>query len=128
MTVKFFYEAKLPTSTAQQRQFFGNGKSALPASAKKARAFWIALMEKYKPEKPLEGPVQIEVIFTWERKNQKTEEPKITRPDLDNLSKLVLDAMVKAEYFKDDSQVVKLDLQKYWGSIGGVYIKVKEAR
>lgn len=35
--------------------------------------------------------------------------PKATRPDLDNLTKLVLDAMVEARcFFRDDGQVVSL--------------------
>lgn len=39
--------------------------------------------------------------------------PKATRPDLDNLTKLVLDAMTEARcFFRDDAQVVSLSTLK----------------
>ena len=37
------------------------------------------------------------------------------KPDIDNLTKIYLDAMEKAEYFYNDSQVVMLQVEKIYG-------------
>jgi len=53
-----------------------------------------------------------------------------SKPDLDNLAKSVLDALVDVEAIQDDSQVAKLTLEKYYITPPhmrpGVYIEIKE--
>lgn len=41
------------------------------------------------------------------------------RPDLDNLAKTLLDALVQAGIFEDDSRVVELIARKYWAQDRG---------
>tara|TARA_Y100001938_G_C8077848_1_gene427243 strand:- start:678 stop:1142 length:465 start_codon:yes stop_codon:yes gene_type:complete len=41
---------------------------------------------------------------------------KRTKPDLDNLNKMILDACTKAQIWRDDSQVVSLTSEKYYCS------------
>ena len=125
--IEFFYECKIPTATAQQRMFFKTGGSALPANAKKARAFWIALMEKYKPKEKIKGAIKVKIDFNFTKKNLVPGEikPKTTRPDLDNLTKFVLDAMTKTGYFEDDAKISNLEISKVWNYYGGVYVKVE---
>lgn len=121
MIISFFHECNPPRSTAQQRQFFKRG-SALTPAAKKAKATWLAIVEQYKPAKPLRGAVKVSITVTWHRKRGL--EPKTTRPDLDNVAKLLLDAMTRAEYWKDDSQVYDLRLTKFNGPLPGVAVVV----
>jgi Holliday junction resolvase RusA-like endonuclease len=54
--------------------------------------------------------------------------PKITRPDLDNLAKLALDAMTKCGYWLDDSQVVRLETAKWFGDLPGIAVTVDEVQ
>jgi len=50
---------------------------------------------------------------------------KITRPDLDNLLKLALDAATAAGWWHDDAQVVDLNLSKIYTPLAaGIYVIV----
>lgn len=128
MTIEFYHECQPPTATAQQRKFFKGGKSALTPNAAKASATWMAIVEKHAPLTPMTGPIELTVFLTWQRKAVKTAEPKTTRPDLDNCAKLLLDAMTKAGYWKDDAQICRVTMEKFQGPEGGVYIKVQESK
>lgn len=122
--VEFFHECTPPRSTAQQRQHFGKGKSALTPSAAKASATWRAIVETHAPGEPMTGQIALTAIVTWPGSAKPRKKP--TRPDLDNVAKLLLDAMTKAGYWHDDAQVVELSLAKYTGPIAGVYILAME--
>jgi Holliday junction resolvase RusA-like endonuclease len=123
----FFHECNPPKSTAQQRQFFSKGKTALTPAAKKAAATWQAIVEQHKPDKPLTGPLEVNLGVSWSRKGITEVVPRTTKPDVDNLAKLILDAMTKAGYWYDDNQVCDLRIMKYDGPIGGLAVTVKEA-
>ena len=123
----FFHECNPPKSTAQQRQFFGKGKTALTPSAKKAAATWQAIVEQHRPSKPLAGPLTVMLGVSWFRKGITEVVPRTTKPDVDNLAKLILDAMTKAGYWYDDNQVCDLRITKYDGPIGGLAVTVMEA-
>lgn len=120
----FFHECNPPTSTAQQRQFFGKGKTALTPAAKKASATWQAIVEQHKPDKPLQGPLEVRLLVSWLKKGFDRNVPKTSKPDVDNLAKLILDAMTKAEYWQDDKQVYDLRITKFDGPIGGLAVVV----
>lgn len=47
------------------------------------------------------------------------------KPDLDNLAKSTLDAMVDAQFINDDKAVVNLFLSKTWGDRSGCFVKVE---
>lgn len=47
------------------------------------------------------------------------------KPDIDNIAKSALDAMNKF-VFKDDNQVSKISVEKIYGEIEKLYIKVEE--
>lgn len=78
---------------------------------------------KYKPAKLIEEAITLDIVIyrsipksMSKKKRQLINEGKlfpITRPDCDNYGKLVMDAMNKI-FWKDDSQIVKLDIKKYY--------------
>jgi Holliday junction resolvase RusA-like endonuclease len=123
----FFHECNPPKSTAQQRQFFSKGKTALTPAAKKAAATWQAIVEQHKPTQPLTGPLIVKIGVSWFKKGLSEVEPRITKPDVDNLAKLILDAMTKTGYWLDDNQVCDLRVTKYNSPIGGLAVTVMEA-
>lgn len=122
--VEFYHEGKVPTATAQQRQHTAAGKSYLPAGAARARAWWLAVAEKYRhlcPES-LRGPLEFRLSIMWDDSDLKW---KDTAPDCDNLSKLALDAFAKTGYFhRGDQQVARLIVEKRWGPIPGIVVQI----
>ena len=56
------------------------------------------------------------------------EENKISptrKPDIDNIAKVILDAM-NNYIIKDDTQVSKISVEKRYGDVDKVYVKVEE--
>ena len=90
---------------------------------------------KYPKHIPLEGAVAFEAIVympipksTSKKKTQKMindEIKPIKRPDLDNIGKLVLDAL-NGLAFKDDSQVILFHTEKKYSNRPRIKIKVYE--
>lgn len=65
---------------------------------------------------------------TSKEKRQEMVENKISptrKPDIDNIAKVILDAMNKY-ILKDDTQVSKISVEKRYGEIDKVYIRVEE--
>ena len=126
--VEFFHQCTPPTATAQTRRHTGK-VSYLPAATKRAAAMLQAIMEPHAPIEPLGGPLAVVLYWTYPhvRQGQETPVPKTTRPDLDNLAKLALDAMTKAGYWIDDAQVCDFSTMKFTGPLPGIYVMVQEA-
>ena len=118
MTIEFFHECQPPTATAQHRRHNRNGATYQPADARKASAMFQAIFECHAPAVPMRGPLKVGIGWTYRgpvKMAGKAVSAKATRPDLDNLAKLVLDAATKAGYWKDDAQVADLQLRKFEG-------------
>ena len=49
-----------------------------------------------------------------------------TKPDIDNVVKVVCDALNKVAY-NDDTQVVKIVAEKYYGETPGLVVEIREA-
>ena len=47
------------------------------------------------------------------------------KPDIDNVVKIVLDAMNKFA-FKDDTQITKIEVEKIYSEVEKLYIKIEE--
>lgn len=121
--ISFFHTFTPPRATAQQRRHLHDGRNFLPQRARLAFATLQAVMEAHRPPTPLEGPLHVVLCWTWAGRNIV---PKTTRPDLDNLAKLALDAATQAGYWHDDAQVALLALAKYLGPIPGLAMSVTE--
>ncbi len=80
------------------------------------RSVWDSLYSGCRlPREPLDEPVMVEVTAYHSRparlrrrKHPRCRMPATRKPDLDNVIKLVLDAMVKARVLRDDTIVVHL--------------------
>ena len=87
------------------RRFFTDDRTA---SAKRR----VALAARAAGAVPLEGPVSVALEFDYDADETRVRiarvvEGKATRPDVDNLSKLILDSL-NGVAFKDDGQVAML--------------------
>jgi Holliday junction resolvase RusA-like endonuclease len=76
-------------------------------------------------ESPSTQPVRVELVFWFERPKTVKREFMSVKPDIDKLSRSVLDALTGA-VLKDDSQVVILNARKEYGDKPGVLIRVME--
>jgi len=99
-----------------------------PKATREAEESFIAQAVKYKlPGTPPEGPISIIIRFYKERPKSKSKREIhwTSKPDLDNLVKLVLDALNKI-FFKDDSQVVDITASKEYDSIPRTEVEIIE--
>jgi Holliday junction resolvase RusA-like endonuclease len=76
-------------------------------------------------ETPSTNPVRVELMFTFERPKSVKREHMSVKPDIDKLSRSVLDA-ITGGIVKDDSQVIILNARKEYGDKAGVLIRVME--
>ena len=75
---------------------------------------------------PFACPVSVRIHLCYPyRKNERksvvkagVEIPNDRRPDLDNILKGCIDALVAAQLFRDDGQIASLEASKTWGPMG----------
>ena len=125
-----YHDGNPPKSTFQQRS-----KNFIPCvTARYAMAIWRAILEKEKPPIPYEGPLELQLILTWEypksirKKNAKPVQSKTTRPDGVNILKMVEDIMTDLGYWHDDAQLSIETVERYFGIYPGVLIQIYQIK
>lgn len=130
MTIEFFMQMDPPTVTHQeQKTGIRNGKPFRyePPELKAARAKLTAHLAKHKPECKLNGALRLETTWLFPcGESHKPGEYRITKPDTDNLQKLLKDCMTAVGFWKDDAQVAVECVQKRWNDVPGIHITVTE--
>jgi len=116
------------TVTAQQKIITKGGRIFDNRRVQEARARLFWKLKEHSPAEPLDGTLSVEITWAFERKGQSDFEWKNTRPDLDNLAKLLLDELVRAGIIADDSRVVELTLRKLWAPKDAAGIKIIVAK
>ncbi len=125
MEIEFIENFTIPSATPQQRKIGGKGTHPT-AGLKVARATWQALLEKHRPEKPMTKPVILGVKLYYHTKKPGIH-AKTTRPDGDNLLKIIKDAATKAGWWKDDALVFHESIGRFlMGEEDSVYIYATE--
>lgn len=128
-----------PKSTAQGSTIIMKSKSGRPfigkssnSKAAKAKKQLIDLLIKHKPRKPFKNAVKVLVQwrYPWNKSEPKRNRPKwrycTTRPDCDNLMKLLFDVMTKLGFWKDDSLIADVRFVKMYCDNPGIYIEIKQ--
>ena len=130
MKLEFFMAMEPPTITHQAKGLVvQNGKAAVYDSAelRTARTKLKANLSKHIPKRFMEGPVWLGVKWRFPIKGAHRDgEYKTSRPDTDNLEKMLKDAMEDLGFFKNDAQVVSEHVEKFWADIPGIYIVMWE--
>lgn len=136
IVVKFFLPMVPPTVTQQEHKVMVNRKTGRvqfydPPELRAARAKLTGLVGKHAPVYPQPGPLQLVTKWIWpmEQDGQLslpgTEYRwKTSKPDTDNLIKMLKDCMTRTGFWEDDSQVVSEVTQKFYGPKPGIYIEV----
>ena len=92
----------------------------------------VALFARQAIETPVEGPIRLGVqvvIMTpksWSKKRKALLNWATCRPDLDNLSKAIMDGL-NGVAWHDDRQVVELSVAKHYGNRDAVIVTVAAA-
>ena len=74
----------------------------------------------------MKGPVRLVVKWCFPRGRHKDGSYKITKPDTDNLNKMLKDVLTELGYWDDDAQVASEIIEKFWADIPGIYIDIYE--
>jgi crossover junction endodeoxyribonuclease RusA len=131
--ISLWIDGEPPKATSQQKGiyiragkpfFFTKGK------VQAAKMYYVRHMLQHAPKNPLETPQSVEVLFSFpytaDDKRKKTigYVPHSKRPDLDNLVKLLMDAMTTSKWIVDDSIVTRLCVTKVRSAKAGIGIHV----
>lgn len=128
--MEFFIAMNPPTATAQEKQVrVVRGRPIFynPAPVKEAKAKLTAHLAAHRPDIPLNGAVELRTVWLFPKgRSHKNGEWRTTRPDTDNLQKLLKDCMTRCGFWKDDAQVVREVVEKRWSDEPcGIYIEIK---
>ena len=128
--MKFFLQMIPPTATAQEKQVSVRGGRPIfydPSPVKAAKKLLTGHLMLHRPDEPIEGAVALTTTWLFPKgKSHKDGEWRVTRPDTDNLQKLLKDCMTRCGYWKDDAQVVREVAEKKWSDDPtGIYIEIE---
>lgn len=129
--IEFFMPmAKVPTTTHQQKQVtVKNGKPIFyePPDLVAARAKLTAHLGPNTPKQKFTGPVRLIAKWCFPLTGKHNDgEWKATKPDTDNLQKLLKDCMTDLGFWKDDALVASEIAEKFWSEVPGIYIRIEE--
>ncbi|HBI61685.1 MAG TPA: RusA family crossover junction endodeoxyribonuclease [Lachnospiraceae bacterium] len=129
MKISFFLPMIPPTATHQEKQVHVvNGKPVFyePQEVKAVRQKLQSYLGQHVPEKRFTGPVRLTTWWCFPAKGRhKDGEYRTSKPDTDNLVKMLKDVMTELHFWKDDAQVASEVIEKYWADIPGIYVKVE---
>ena len=127
--IEFFMAMEPPTATHQEKQAAivkGRIRMYEPQRVKDARAKIMAHLGRHRPEAPMEGPLRLVTKWIFPGREGRGHEWKTTKPDTDNMVKLLKDCMTAEGFWIDDAQVASEITEKFLGRPPGIYVRVEE--
>ena len=134
MRIKFKLKMIPPTATAQQkgeRVVGGHIQHYKKKNVAAAEAILRDALLPYVPEAPVEGePIRLLTLWMFPYpKSAKKHKPgadrwKITRPDTDNLNKMLKDVMTDMGFWKDDALICIEQVWKVYSDEPGIWISM----
>lgn len=139
MQDKIIYEFEMIgniTGKARPRMNTRTGNAYTPSKTKNYEYFIRqCFIAAYPDFEIIESRVKVSIVayFDIPKSTSKKKEAEMLldnisptkKPDIDNIIKIILDAMNKFA-FKDDTQVTKLEVEKRYDVIPKVYVKIEE--
>ena len=129
-TLQFFVPMKLPTKTHQEKKVrVVNGKPVFydPAELAAVRSKFRDALATYVPYQPFVGAVRLVTKWCFPVSGKHSDgEYRTSKPDTDNLVKLLKDVMTGLHFWKDDAQVASEIIEKFWADIPGLFVAVEE--
>ncbi len=139
MEEKTVYEIEIQESITGKARPRMNTYTGKPYTPTKTKNYEYLVRQsfafKYPHFKPIEGPVEIKIIACFEipkstskKMHEEMIQGRVTptkKPDIDNISKIILDALNKFAY-KDDTQIVYMTVIKKYAETPKVLVEIKE--
>ena len=137
--MKFFIKCVPPKTTAQattrvfRNKYTGKMFIGKDKRGQSVREELMGLLRPYIPEKPFTNAVELKV--KWQYPFRKSETKKniakgmiwcTTKPDCDNLNKLLADCITRLGFWTDDSLVAVLHFEKFYCSNSGIEVEINE--
>lgn len=130
MATQFFMAMVPPTVTHQEHKVtVVNGRPVFydPPELKAAKEKLISHLYKHRLMEPYKGGVRLTVKWLFPKgEKHKDGEYRITKPDTDNLQKMLKDCMTLVGFWKDDALVASEIVEKLWAEVPGIYIRIEE--
>ena len=127
--MEFFMAMIPPTITHQEKKVhLVNGRPRFyePDELKAARQKLMAHLGEHVPEEPFYCGLRLIVKWCFPKGRHQNGEYRITKPDTDNLQKLLKDCMTQIGFWDDDAQVASEIVEKFWADIPGIYIWIEK--
>ena len=91
-----------------------------------ARKELMARLMPYRPKEPLKGPIKLSTLWRFKAQRKKQDgTPKTTKPDTDNMIKLLKDCMTQCGFWVDDAQIYDETTIKIWSTSPGISIIIE---
>jgi Holliday junction resolvase RusA-like endonuclease len=108
---------------------FASGKG------KAAQDSLMSLLAAHRPPSAMQGPISVDVVWVYPWRKSETKRnraagimPCDTRPDFDNLLKMLLDCMTRLGFWNDDGQIARGCLSKWWGDSPGISVSIEQIK
>lgn len=127
--ISFFIPGEPPHATAQQKKIAvvaGRARLYPSAAAKATRIQLMEGLKEFVPDVPYEGPLRLKCVWYFGSKTKKNWEYKTSKPDTDNLQKMLKDCMTAMGFWHDDAQVAEEMVGKIWSEEPGIKITITE--
>ncbi len=128
MTTEFFMPMIPPTMTHQMKQVrVVKGKPDFyePAELLAVREKLQCHLFDNMPRMPYKGAVRLTTKWLFPITGKHLDgEYKTSKPDTDNLQKMLKDCMTFLNFWGDDAQVASEIVEKFWAACPGIYIRV----
>lgn len=120
-----------PRTTHQEKKVScKNGKPVFyeDEELKDARNKLMANLARHRPKEKIKGATILSVLWLYRTKDKrKNGKLKTTKPDTDNIDKLLKDCMTDLKFWRDDAQVAIEYIEKRWTTeTPGIRIRVEE--
>lgn len=139
-TMDFFLQMIPPTVTHQEHKVMvKRGKPVFyePPELKAARSKLMDALARRRPDHPFDGALRLTTKWIWPLDAYKVgrlmqtgkhdyAEYKVTKPDTDNIIKMLKDCMTKCKFWHDDAQVASEITEKFLGMHPGIYVRIEE--
>ena len=129
MKISFFLPMKtIPTVTSQEKGVnFSAHRIYTKPEVLEVKKEYISLLAPNRPERPMLGSLKLTVAWCFPPSNQnRAGTYKATKPDTDNMIKLLKDCMTELGFWLDDAQVAVEHLTKGYDDPSGIFIEVQE--
>jgi Holliday junction resolvase RusA-like endonuclease len=121
--------AKVPTQTHQEKKVrVVNGKPQFyePAELKTVRQKLQAHLAGHVPSEKYTTAVRLVTKWCFLIKGKHVDgEYRTSKPDTDNLQKMLKDVMTYLGYWTDDALVASEIIEKFWAEVPGIFISIE---